>query len=440
MEEELLKKIQALIADSQKENIKKADLDKTIATLNAEIAKLSKPEIDSLPETVNKLIAEQAKLTASVNAMTEVANKTEADKPVTFKQALMDAITESAKAVPSLVKEVTNEEGIKKQSMKDYFLKLGNKNTPELTVKVAVDMLESNIVGNYVDTLRLTALDPNRVSIPLTIYPHVTEWMPVKGMTTKSMALLVVGTYVDGSQTKTEGSASGQSSFLLTTVSFPSFVIATYGTLSDETLEDLPEAMDEISRTFPSKILDNVDSQILGTSGNDSSALAGLLTANKFTAFASATTYATSTKNANMVDVVAKMKLQSKKNKHVPDVCVLNASDIEKLTAEKDQLDNSKFDRRIAYNSIGEPVAICGLALIQSEAVTADQVVVLARNMLQIGDRRSMTMEIGYDGNNFKEGKKTVRISVRLAFGVRDKAAVIYCSGWDAAVNAITVV
>ena len=48
-----------------------------------------------------------------------------------------------------------------------------------------------------------------------------------------------------------------------------------------------------------------------------------------------------------------------------------------------------------------------------------------------------MRLEIGYDGNDFTEGYKTVRINVRLAFAVRDALAVIYCSDLDTAVSDI---
>jgi len=66
--------------------------------------------------------------------------------------------------------------------------------------------------------------------------------------------------------------------------------------------------------------------------------------------------------------------------------------------------------------------------------------VVLDSKQLMIGKRRDMTLEIGYNASDFTEGQKTVMIKVRLAFGVRDKAAVIYCSDIDTDVAAITAV
>lgn len=433
--EQLLLEIKGLIADSQKDGVKKADLDNTIKELNEKIANLSKPEIDSLPETVNKLIAEQAKLTASVNAMNETAKK-EPDKPVTFKQALLDAVQEAAKNVPSLITE-RDENGQKKVSMKDYFLKLGNKQTPEMTMKVAVDMSQANIVGANVNTIRLTDLDPNRVGTPLAVYAHVLDWMPTKAVTGKYMSILVVYTYVDGSGTKTQGSTASKSSFLLKTVEFVTATIGTKFRVTDESLDDLPEIMEEISIVAPSKIKDNVDSQILGSAGDDTSTIKGILAASKKTDFASATTYATTIPNANKVDVVSMMKDQAETSKYIVDTIVLNPLAVRKIAAEKDQLDNSKTDRRVAFDALGEPVAICGLMIRRNTNLADNQVLVLAQNMVQIGDRKKMTLEVGYDGNDFTEGWKTVRINVRLAFAVRDPLAVIYCSDLDAAVSDI---
>ena len=437
--EKLLLEIKALIADSQKEGVKKADLDKTIADLNDKIAKLSKPEIDSLPETVNKLIAEQAKLTASVNAMNEQAQKHE-DKPKTFKDALIDAFKEGAKNVPNMIVEKTDDDGNKKMSVRDYFNKLGNKQTPELVVKTGVDMTESAIVQSNVATIRLTDLDPRMVGVPLAIYQHVTDWMPIKGITKKYMSLLVVYDYQDYAGTKTQGSTATLSSFLFKTVEFVSATIGTKFRLTDESLDDLPEAMEEIALVAPDKIKNNIDVQILGSSGDDTSTIKGLYASSKKTDFASGSTYLAKVPNANKIDVISFMKDQAETSKYITDTIILNPTDVRLLAAEKDQLDNSKIDRRVVFDALGEPVAICGMFIKRNVNQTANTVTVLARNMVQIGDRKQMTLEIGYDADDFSTGHKTVRINVRLAFAVRDPLAVIYCSDLASAVTAITTV
>ena len=299
----------------------------------------------------------------------------------------------------------------KRFSLQDWFTEKGNRTTPTFIVKDAVDMLESGIVQNYTDYLRLTQLDPNRVGTPLSIYPHVLNVMPKKQLNRPNMALLVVYTYEDGSGTKTEGSAPTQSSFLFKTVSFKSFYIATYFTLSDETLDDLEEALDEINVVAPDKILDKIDTKVLGTAGNDSSDIAGLFTANKHTDFASAN-YANFAAGANIIDLIAAMKLQCKANKYRPTDVWINSLDLAKFSALKDAMDNSVLDRRVTWDAMGNPVSVCGLAIRETDAVTDDTLAVTDTKQLMLGVRKDMTMEIGYNGTDLTEGQKTVILKI----------------------------
>jgi hypothetical protein len=430
----LLKEIKGLIADSQKENVNKADLEKTIKELNERIAKLDNADIKALKESVDKVIQATADNAAAIKALAEVPAKKD-QKPMTFKEALVAAVQEAAKNVPSLLVEKNDDLG-KRQSLKDYFAILGNKNTPEMVIKT--DMTEANIVQSNVATVRLTELDPNRVTTPLTIYSHVLDWMPVKGITKKYMSLLVVYSYSDGAGTKTQGSTATISSFLLKTVEFVSATIGTKFRVTDESLDDLPEVMEEIALVGPSKIKDNVDYQILGSAGDDTATIKGLFAASKHTDFTGSTTYAATIVAANEIDVIATMKLQAAASNYKLTDVIMSPTDVHIIAAQKDQLDNSRIDRRVAFDALGNPVAVCGLMIRENAKMSANTVVGVDRAMLQIGDRKQMTLEVGYDGNDFTEGFKTVRINVRLAFGVRDPLAVIYCDDLSTAVTNIT--
>ena len=441
-EKELLEKIQGLIADSTKGVITEKELNARVADINKQLEVLNNKadnhvEVKSLKESVDALIQATADNAAAIKAMTEAPKGNQENKPISLKDALMEAVMEASKNVPSLISENT-EGGRKKISMRDYFLKLGNKQTPEMVIK-AVDMSQANIVNSNVNTVRLTDLDPNRVGTPLSVYAHVLDWMPTKPVAGKYMSILVVYSYSDGAGTKTQGSTATQSSFLLKTVEFVTATIGTKFRVSDESLDDLPEIMQEIALVAPSKIKDNVDYQILGSAGDDTSTIKGILAASKKTDFTGSTTYAQSIPAANKVDVIALMKDQAETSKYIVDTVMLNPLQVRKLAAEKDQLDNSKTDRRVTFDALGEPLAINGLMIRRNTNIAEAAVVVCASNMLQIGDRKQMTLEVGYDGNDFTEGWKTVRINVRLAFAVRDPLAVIYCSDIDAAVSDITL-
>lgn len=436
----LLKEIKALIADSQKENVTEKALNDRIAAINKAIAeKLDSNAIDALKLGVDKLLEATAENAASIKAMTEKTHKDFSEKPKSLKEALIEAVMEKS-SVAGLLMDKNDDYGQRK-SMKEYFTDKGHSASPTFVVKIAADMLESTIVQGNIANIRLADLDPKRVGIPLTLYPHVIDWMPSKTIQKPYMSILVVYSYEDGAAYKTEGSASAQSSFLLKTVEFKAFYIATYFTLSDETLDDLNEAMEEIAIVAPSKILDKVDNYILGTSGDDSTAIAGLLTSTKKTDFTSATTYAGTVAAATEVDAIATMKLQCETNKYMPDVVILGPLSVAKLAAKKDELNNSITDRRVVFSQTGEPTLIAGMRVIKTAATAfaTDACVVCDSKQLMIGKRKDMTMDIGYNGTDLTEGQKTVVIKVRLAFGVRDKAAVIYASSLDSAVTDITI-
>jgi len=263
-------KVKEVIVDSQKEFVKESDIQKRLDAINKQIAdgldddgrKELKGLVDKLAQSNETLAEANKNMMAELKAMKEGRLAGDA-KPKSFRDLMRDAIMEKGDIV--LTKK--NDDYGERYSLKEWFTDKGNRQTPTFIMKDAVDILQSNISQNYVDYIRLTQLDPNRVGVPLTIYPHVLDVMPSKRISKPYMSLLVIYTYTDGSGTKTEGSAPSQSSFLFKTVSFKAFYVATYFTLSDETLDDLEEALDEINTVAPDKIKDSIDGKVLGTSG-----------------------------------------------------------------------------------------------------------------------------------------------------------------------------
>jgi len=437
--EELLKEIKGLIADSQKENVTERVLNERIEAINKTIAeKLDNAEIKALKDGVDKLIEATASNAAAIKAMAEKGNNKAFDKPMSFKDALIAAVMEK-KDVSGLLTEKNDDYG-KRLSLKEYFTDKGHQVSPVFVIKT--EMIESDIVQSNVSTVRLTELDPQRVGTPLTIYQHVSEWIPSKTIVKPKMSVLVVYSYSDGAGTKTEGVASGASTFLLKTIEFAACTVATHFVISDETLDDLNEVMEEIASVAPSKIEDKKDGYVLGTSGDDLTTIKGLLAASKHTDFASASTYLATVAAATEVDAIAKMKLQAETNKYRPDTVIVGPLTLSKLGSKKDELNNSIQDRRVVYSVTGEPTSICGMQIKVTAAAefATDAVVVCDQKQLLIGNRKGMTMEIGYNGTDLTEGQKTIVIKCRLAFAVRDPLAVIYASSLDQSVTDINIV
>lgn len=442
--EKIEKRFKKLGDELTKDKLTPEEVEKIVNKLNKDASKLTEEGMKSLKENLDKIHKEgQEALTKELNELKEALKTQSAEvkkltdsgvdaaknnKPFTFRQALKDAFMEKKEGVLS---EVNDDYG-KRFSLKGFFEKNGNQaRTPVMTLKAPVDMHEGVIGFASGDTqnnnLRLTALDPNRVSIPLNIYPHVMDVYQVKSINKPYMALLVVYSYENGAAVKPEGVAAAKSSFKFKTVIFPAFFISTYFNLSDETLDDLDEAMDEIALVAPDKIMDAIDAMIDRTGGDDVNSIKGILHADKSTAYARQLP-ANSVDGAYLVDLIADMKLQCEKNRYKPNIVKLDPTALVALAAQKNSFDDSKTDRRVTYDTLGQPTAVCGLRIVQSNDIGVDAVLVLDNKQPWIGRRKDLTMEIGYNGTDLVEGQKTVIMKIRIAFGVRDKAAIIYCA------------
>lgn len=437
--EALLEEIKGLVKESTKGAITEKELNAKIEGINEQLKTLNEKEdnhaeVKALKESVDNVLVAVAENAGAIKSMLEKAKSPESNTPKNFRDALKAAIMEHSDRV---LTEKNDDYG-QRQSLKEFFEK-GNQSSPKFTVKAAIDMLQSGIVGNNVGTVRLADLDPQRVSIPLSVYQHAQDWMPSRGINKPTMSLLVVYDYEDGVATKTEGSASGKSSFKLKTVEFKAFYIATHFVLSDETLDDLDEVLDEIALVAPDKIKGSVSSKILGTAGDDSSDIAGLFTANKKTDFAGTEN---SVEGASVIDVIQQAKLQAEGNGYRPGDVILSPFQISQIAAERNEFNDSRRDNRVVFNTIGEPTFICGLAVKKSSEIADASLAVLDTMQTRIGIRKDITMEILYNGTDATEGQKTAVLKTRVAFGVRDKAAVIYVANIDTAiefVNKVTV-
>ena len=96
----LLKEIKSIIADSQKDNATKADIDARIADVNKRIEEvLNDTQVKELKENVAQMTVSIAELSGAVKAMKEVANSQKSEQPKTFREAVKEAIMASKDTV-----------------------------------------------------------------------------------------------------------------------------------------------------------------------------------------------------------------------------------------------------------------------------------------------------------------------------------------------------
>jgi hypothetical protein len=400
-EKELLEKItgqvKSIITEQNKESVSKADVDAKLEAVNKEIEQLSDASTRKMAELLADMSAKYQEAFDMAKEAKVAANEVRTAKAQVAKTAeerIMDAFMEKK----SILLTEKNDDYGQRLSLKEYFTKSGNQHSPTLVVKEAVEMLGANIIGANIGTIRL-AETVGVVQLPLSIYPNVFGYMPTRRLSRPTMSFTVYYDFVSGTATKPEGTASAKSSLKLKTVEIKAVSIATHVVLSEETMDDLPEVIQELTRVLPVDIKEKIQTAIFGATGDDLTTLAGILTANKHTAF-SAATYQNTVTGANIIDVIAKMKLQAEGNKYRPNVVLLNPLDIDNFSALKDALTNSVKDNRVVFGANGVPTYVCGMLIIASSDIEADTAIVLDINKTLLGIRKDMTIEIGRNGTD----------------------------------------
>ena len=149
--EDLLKEIKGLISDNLKGTITEKELNERMADINKQLEVLNNKEdnhaeVKELSDNVEKLVKslEETNIAlkeqgSELKQIKESGLQKKNEQPKTFRDALKAAFLEKKDA---LLKEVNDDYG-KRLSLKE-FIESGRP-SPKMTIKSAVDMLESNI-------------------------------------------------------------------------------------------------------------------------------------------------------------------------------------------------------------------------------------------------------------------------------------------------------
>lgn len=394
--------------------IGKEDLDKALEALTEKSSGLTKEKVEELVKDVNEIGLQ-------IQALQEIGNKSNA-KHKTFREIIEDGLKEAG-----LIKTIEGG-GEDKEDIRviDYLADSGRKSTPLITLKAAIDMTTPLSYADVeIGSPFKTVYDPSLVQIPLNNDTHVTQIFPIMNIKTKYFGILVETTYVDGADTKAENTASGKSSVIFKTEEFKVFTIPTHFHISEEQLEDVDYLLDELSRLAPDKINTKFDSKVISATGDGTTDVKGLFVAGNFTAFTVAT-YTDTVPDANILDLIGKMKLQANLTDFNSNIVVLHPQKIDEIEGLKDLNENSLFNRTVKYDVNGNLSFIKGLKVISSKQMGTNTVFVGSSEAAKIGVRRDMSMVIGLDSDDLTKRMRTVVFGMRAAFGVRQAGAMIY--------------
>lgn len=353
---------------------------------------------------------------------------------------------EEKESLGKLVKEALIKEGLIEEhtheiskhnayKFKDENVFTAKKGT-KIELKAAVDMTTSNTFSG-VETGYQTGYSMRDRLIPVINDMHALDFFSVTNISDKYFGVFVEKTYVDGADVKAEDTAAGQTSFLFDTVEYKVFKYNTHLHVSEEQMEDVDQIIQRINRLVPNRLKSKLDSYIFEDGGDNSASAYGMFVDGTNCTDFTPNTYSSTVADANIINVIGKMKLQALNSNYDVNMVGLHPTTIDEIEELKDGDKNSLKLRGAIFDDNGNLVRIKGLGIMRNKQIGTNEAVVFNMDAPEIGLRRGIEMIIGYDSDDLTTGMRTIVFSMRAAFGVNTPGAVIYSSDLAAATATI---
>jgi HK97 family phage major capsid protein len=350
-----------------------------IESLKSQLEGLTKKdEIEAIKNEVIKLAAD-----LSTSNESRKANK------VSFNEALKAAIDE------------------KSEEIKAILANGGKQNAPLVfEVKSAVDMTTVNTIGAGATQVSLTE-DTGIIS-------------PIRKRAEKYLANVSVGS-ISGNRAMwieetdeqgnpvfiAEGSGKTKLSVLYVEKTAQVKKIAVYGKVTTEMLADLPQLISYIQNNLVKRLGVKVEDQLL-TGDNIGDNLNGMETvASAFAAGAAANTITF----ANEWDVLNAVATQVEIANGIPNVVFVHPRTLQAMKAAKDQ-DGAPLWKK--YQDGNGEIIVSGMKVVSTTAITEGNFVGGDGSVANVLFREELNVQIGLDGNDFINNKKTILVESRL--------------------------
>jgi HK97 family phage major capsid protein len=330
----------------------------------------------------------------------------------------------------SNIKEV---EGVSEKSMLDLlkeksedFKKLKNSSNSadnvKLTVKAVGDMsIAGNVTGAIPQAMRLTGVNntPERrvrlldVVSTGAISSNLVEWVYKSGQ--------------EGAAGQTaEAAAKNQIDFDLLVGSQKVEKTTAYITVTDEMLDDVEQMNTMINNELSVELLKAVEAQVYSGSGTTPQ-MNGILTT--ATAFA-AGTFALGIDNANAVDVLTVAANQidlAQEGSASPNYIFMHPSDVTALKMVKVSSTDKRYVERLAM--VGGSLSLDGIPIIPTTLVTVDKYLIGDFSKAFVLTKQGVTIEVGYNSDNFVKNFKTIRAEWRGVTFVKTNDRTAFVTG-----------
>lgn len=204
---------------------------------------------------------------------------------------------------------------------------------------------------------------------------------------------------------------------------------AVYGKVTTEMMADLPQLISYIENNLMKRLDIVIENNLLtGAAGGDN--VTGLKT---FATAFSAGALANLIVAANELDVLEAIALQVKTAFGLPKSVFIHPSTMAAIKLIKDSTGRPVWKD---YVTIDGSLNISGLKVIESTAVTAGEFIGGDTTVANVLIREDMNIQIGLDGNDFTQNKKTILLEKRLVQFVSANDAPVIVKGTFTAAKA----
>ncbi len=282
-------------------------------------------------------------------------------------------------------------------------------NNVKIELKAAGDMsFTDNVTGQVPQAYRIPGFNdlPQRETRLLDL--------PVKATLESNLIDWVYEANEDGTAGPTaEGQLKNQIDFDLLVDSEKVQKITAFITITDELLDDPSQMESKIRTKLTEKLLQAVEEGYY--SGNGTTNLRGLR--NVATAFdpgSFATGQPNAVENPNIVDVIVVAKNQIQlANQSMPTAIIMSPTDVAVMKTVKVSTTDRRYVERVLVS--GNSLSIDGTPVVVSNLVAPGEYVVGDFNLSTLWTRQALSIEIGYNADNFVKNFKTIRAEWRGA-------------------------
>ena len=296
-------------------------------------------------------------------------------------------------------------------------------NNVKIELKAAGDMsFADNVTGQVPQAYRIPGFNdlPQRETRILDL--------PVKATVDSNLIEWVYEANEDGTAGPTgEGQLKNQIDFDLLVGSEKVQKITAFITITDELLDDPSQMESKIRTKLTEKLLQAVEEGYYG--GNGVSNLNGITNiASPFDPGTFATGSANEVENANIVDVIVVAKNQIQlANQSMPTAILMNPTDVAAMKTIKVSTTDRRYVERVLVS--GNTLSIDGTPVVVSNLVSPGKYVVGDFGLSTLYTRQALTIEIGYNADNFVKNFKTIRAEWRGAAVVETNDRTAFVEG-----------